>query len=149
MSLVMRACHRASWHPQVIAPGGRLIGVARRNRRERAPPAIDREHDDFAEHDEGEDRCQAEALQQREHGNRHDAAGEPGPDQRMQELDRSQSAVVHRFSARRCCILGIPSNQPCLDRTDLNSVISGVSRGPAITSKACPIVTLPGTSTAR
>jgi len=85
----------------------------------------------------------------REHGNRHGAAGEPSPDERVQKLDRSQSAVVHRFSARRCCILGIPSNQPCLDRTDLINVISGISRGPAITSKACPAVTLPGTSTAR
>ena len=42
-----------------------------------------------------------------------------------------------------------PANQPCLNRTDLINVISGISRGPAITSKACPAVMLPGTSTAR
>ena len=34
-------------------------------------------------------------------------------------------------------------------RFALNSVITGISRGPATTSKACPAMRLPGTSTAR
>ncbi len=41
------------------------------------------------------------------------------------------------------------ASQACFARADLESVIKGVSRGPAMTSKAWPAMTLPGTSTAR